>query len=164
MFAQQAKCDAALDLAEGKIDKELETNIVTLLEAVKPKLAPKGFVVYTLYGQFFNEADTACDTQQWCFIDLGPVSSCLSLKTDLRKRFNDLVLKANKTIMKAIESQQKALSMQIRTVDWNSLPTALHNRYVYSELSFYIKKKHANIPPDFVKLTQVRIQKIRAIF
>ncbi|KAI9802810.1 MAG: hypothetical protein M1833_001409 [Piccolia ochrophora] len=124
----QDACDKALKASEDSIENELEGNIKALAESLLPKLAEGGFVVWTLYGKFFNEEPGHCDNERWCFFDLI-IRECLPLKDTLRKRFNELVGKANIKISKALEWVKNDKEVDIRQAKWGGAPRALHGRF-----------------------------------
>lgn len=128
MVSQQSDCGAALQKASDMINNDLENNINDLLKAVLPKLSPNGFIIYTLYGKFFNESPGECDKQGWCFLALPPFRNCLNLTVDIRKKFNELVAAANKKILNAIDASNKWQSKKIRPVNWTGIPSALHGQ------------------------------------
>jgi hypothetical protein len=80
------------------IDTTLESNVMDLLNALDKRLNPKGIVVWTLYGQFFDLSPDPCNQQEWCFLG----KPCTHPTVDMRQSFNRLVQKANDVIVGAL--------------------------------------------------------------
>jgi lysophospholipase L1-like esterase len=61
--SSSSDCQSALVEAEAKIDGLLNGNIIKLLNAISPRLSPKGVIVWTLYAKFFDETPLPCNKQ-----------------------------------------------------------------------------------------------------
>jgi hypothetical protein len=73
---QKEECDKALENAEAKIDKELPSNILSLLSEVGPHVTDGGAIVQTLYGQFFDLSPEPCNSQDWCLLGEPGEGAC----------------------------------------------------------------------------------------
>ncbi|KAF2488266.1 SGNH hydrolase [Lophium mytilinum] len=94
-------CTDALTAAETFIDTNLQSVVVSLLNALEPRVTNNGAIVYTLYGKFFNETPDPCNSQEWCFLN-PTVSGCQKVTVELRQEFNRLVGKTNDRIVDTI--------------------------------------------------------------
>ena len=122
----QEKCDKALEKTKKAIDNDLQENIADLLKALDSKVKAQGYIVYTLYGQFFNAETDECSQQTWnWFNTVIPGSSGIKLSKGLRMKLNKLVLEANSKLGAAI----KGHSRQIAIADWDQAAGDLHGRF-----------------------------------
>ncbi|RAL14760.1 SGNH/GDSL hydrolase family protein [Aspergillus homomorphus CBS 101889] len=132
-FQGEDKCQEVLDLAQHNIERVLMPNIRKIIYAMQPKLSYNGFIVWVLYGQFFNIENEDCATKQdWSFPRLDPVAGGLSLTIDNRKKFNQLVVNINQAIRDVIYSisPRPWSSPYIRTADWDAfMRDGLHGQY-----------------------------------
>lgn len=92
-------------------------------------------VVYTLYAQFFNDIDPACNKQSWVLFDPTGRSGKefgLKLTTQKRRKMNEMVLAANDRIRTAITNKQNGFEsrkISIAIVDWDPYVGKIHGRF-----------------------------------
>ena len=121
--AGQDACDKAIASTQDAIDHKLQGEVDDLLQALGPKVKQGGIVVYSLYGQFFNADTDACSSQSWdWFQGVIPGGHGVKLTKDLRKKLNNLAVKANTKIKGAIASQSgstRPSKLNIAMADWD---------------------------------------------
>ena len=124
--AGQKACDDSISKTREVIDNTLQPNVEDLLKTLDPKVKPQGFIVYTLYGQFFNADTDACSDETWNWFEgVIPGSTGLKLTKELRKTLNELVVAANDKIKAAISAQKR----KIAVADWDEAAGIIKGRF-----------------------------------
>ncbi|KAI4189588.1 MAG: hypothetical protein LQ346_005088 [Caloplaca aetnensis] len=133
--SSEKACEAALATASSLVEHELQSNIESLLDSVLPVMKDDAIVVYTLYAQFFNDIDPACNKQSWVLFDPTGRSGKefgLKLTTQKRRKMNEMVLAANDRIRTAITNKQNGFEsrkISIAIVDWDPYVGKIHGRF-----------------------------------
>ncbi|KAL8925829.1 MAG: hypothetical protein Q9208_003326 [Pyrenodesmia sp. 3 TL-2023] len=133
--SSEAGCEAAFDTATSSIGHDLQPNIESLLDAVLPVMKDDAIVVYTLYAQFFNDIDPACNDQSWVLFDPTGRSGKefgLKLTTEKRRKMNQMVLAANERIKKAITNKRnefESRKISIVIADWDAYVGKIKGRF-----------------------------------
>ncbi|KAH8423011.1 uncharacterized protein LDX57_000767 [Aspergillus melleus] len=121
-FQSEKKCHETLEKADLNLEHLLAGNIRSVLSRLDGYVRPGGPVLYVLYAEFFYADSNSCGlNQDWT---LGRLGEALPLTKDRRRKFNDLVVRTNEVIQKAIDDvvKQDNLRYRIRTVNWNEFP------------------------------------------
>ncbi|KAL8759101.1 MAG: hypothetical protein Q9184_003726 [Pyrenodesmia sp. 2 TL-2023] len=133
--SSEAACEAAFDTATSLVGHDLQPNIESLLDAVLPVMKDDAIIVYTLYAQFFNDTDTACDDQSWVLFDPTGRSGKefgLKLTRQKRQKMNQMVLAANERIKKAITSKRdkfESKKISIVIANWDAYVGKIKGRF-----------------------------------
>ncbi|KAF2116938.1 glycosyl hydrolase family 71-domain-containing protein [Lophiotrema nucula] len=130
-----AKCTDALATAESNIDNRLETQVVSLLSALQPRLAIwTGVIAWTLYAKFFDEAPEPCNDQTWCFTP-DPVSTlCAKVTVELRQEMNRLVGKTNDVLLSTFAQWNTQYpSTKVHAVEWSGFVMATDGQFCESD-------------------------------
>ncbi|KAJ5621957.1 SGNH hydrolase [Penicillium herquei] len=113
--SSESSCQKTIDHASDGIDDYLSDNIKSLLEKLDDKMADNGIVVFVLYAEYFDVTSDACATEQnWAF----PLGNALSLTTERRETFNDLVQKTNAALKKGAKAASTS-KMTLTIADWD---------------------------------------------
>ncbi|KAF2735138.1 SGNH hydrolase [Polyplosphaeria fusca] len=126
LFPSDEACKKALEEAEKKIDENLERGISDVLRAVEPRLNPSGIIAWTLYGKFFDESPEPCNSQKWCFIDLG----CTTVTVEVRQQMNRLVGKTNAVILSTLNKyNQGKTTKKVYPAHWGGYVMAADGQF-----------------------------------
>ena len=115
MSGRSSECDESILAAQDFIRDHLTQNIINMLNEIKKKVKPAGIILYTGYGEFFNQRDTACSEQDW---QVGPSFGYLPLTISKRATFNQMVRDVNTAISAAVDAANVGFA-RIKFVDWN---------------------------------------------
>lgn len=104
------KTVSSILLNDQKLRLRIRLILLEILNKIPWERHPSFFITVTGYARFFNENTTACDDVSFGIWDVSHTAAAAKLTRDIRRKMNDLVLKANGLIRGVIDEVNASFS------------------------------------------------------